>query len=802
MKKRILSIITALALCLTLCPVGAWAADGDDSSTGGGTRSVLPSDIELSAVSEITFNQDYQDLVNKIYNKEPLSRPTKDNLIFWVGGNSYSAPDDNSDIKVETGEPAWYSGNSASGTALSSAPVNAGTYTLSLSVTLTKEDNTTTPAPSPSTNPDGGDPTGGNQGTGSTDTTTRDASETKTLTGTLTFVIGQKKVTPTISGTFTKPYDGSIAFEPSAGTSPVGFAAGDIVGTDNVTVKGVYSFSGASVIAGDEFPYTFYAEKLELEGNDKDNYTLGDDTRVTKDKAARVTKANLPVNTPDNTIVLRNRREHTYTFDLSRVLPTNLPTGQQYMADNDNTKIQYALGAIKVNNPAFFEMADSNTPASTAISIAGSKLTITTKNAPYDDVIPTVATIEIKVTTDNFNDFTSTITLSSANKTQVEIGGITPVRVPYDGEAEIGYEGKPAFTISDTSSSEEVDSSLTASSLRYMYESTVQSANKYGPSAEPPVSPGVYRVTITVDSEEYTGTKELEFTITKAKVTVTAVTRNINIDDPVPSLARPVLGEDYTVDGLAGDDELKVAPTMKYATVADSIMEGEFDILIDGAMVPDNTNYDAAIVYVPGKLIVGSLTNKQDNPFSDVSEHAWYVTAVKYVYNMGLMQGTTSTLFSPLTSLTRGQVVTILYRMEKEPPVWQTMPFTDLAPNAYYINAVRWASSNRIVNGYGDGRFGPDNLVTREQLAIILYNYTRYCGEIPDKIASLDAFVDVGGISSQGYRALQWACGEGLLYGTSSTTLSPKGEALRAQVAVILMRYCTNVLGLEEPKTE
>ena len=157
------------------------------------------------------------------------------------------------------------------------------------------------------------------------------------------------------------------------------------------------------------------------------------------------------------------------------------------------------------------------------------------------------------------------------------------------------------------------------------------------------------------------------------------------------------------------------------------------------------------------------------------------------------MKGTTNTLFSPTSNITRGMMVTILYRMEGEPKVWSTNPFTDVDEDEYYYDAIRWANSEHIVQGYGNGRFGPNDALTREQLAIIFYNYSRYNAVNVNKAASLDRFVDAKYTSPAGYRALQWACAEKLIQGTGSTTLSPNAKALRAQVAVILMRYRTSV---------
>ena len=177
-------------------------------------------------------------------------------------------------------------------------------------------------------------------------------------------------------------------------------------------------------------------------------------------------------------------------------------------------------------------------------------------------------------------------------------------------------------------------------------------------------------------------------------------------------------------------------------------------------------------------------------PFVDVPSGSWYEDAVWYVYENGLMAGTSDTTFAPDITTSRGMIVTILYRLEGTPAVSGASGFTDVADGQYYADAVAWAAANNIVGGYGNGLFGPDDTITREQMAAILYRYAQYKGYDVTASADLSGYSDVAQVSSYALAALQWANAEGLVNGTSDTTLTPGGSATRAQVAVILMRFC------------
>ena len=179
-------------------------------------------------------------------------------------------------------------------------------------------------------------------------------------------------------------------------------------------------------------------------------------------------------------------------------------------------------------------------------------------------------------------------------------------------------------------------------------------------------------------------------------------------------------------------------------------------------------------------------------PFTDVASSEWYYEAVQYVYNNELMNGMSATTFEPNSTTTRGMIVTMLYRLENEPAA-ASAGFTDVAAGQWYTDAVNWAAANNIVNGYGDDQFGPTDTITREQMMAILYRYAQYKGYDVTASADLSAYTDAANISSYAVSAMQWAVGEGLINGITDTTLVPGGSATRAQVAAILMRFCENV---------
>lgn len=174
-------------------------------------------------------------------------------------------------------------------------------------------------------------------------------------------------------------------------------------------------------------------------------------------------------------------------------------------------------------------------------------------------------------------------------------------------------------------------------------------------------------------------------------------------------------------------------------------------------------------------------------PFRDVAPGAWYEEAVRYVYEAGLMQGTTGTTFSPGRTSNRGQIAAILHRLEGSPRAG-TPPFTDVAAGSYCADAVAWAEKNNIVRGFEDGTFRPEGRITRQQLAAILFRYLEHRGADTAGRADLSRFSDTAAVADYAREAMAWAVSAGLLQGRSDGTLDPAGSATRAQTAVILQR--------------
>ncbi len=216
------------------------------------------------------------------------------------------------------------------------------------------------------------------------------------------------------------------------------------------------------------------------------------------------------------------------------------------------------------------------------------------------------------------------------------------------------------------------------------------------------------------------------------------------------------------------------------------------DVLVDGKSVGAVERYTFEKV-AKAHTIAASFQKESDkaawNPFADVRADDWFYESVQYVYEHDLMLGTSDTTFSPAASTERGMIVTILWRMEGRPEAADAQNFSDVQSGAYCAEAVAWANENGIVLGYGNGRFGPKDTITREQLAAILYRYARYKGADMGAGGTLDRFTDAAEISDYAREAMAWAVEQGIITGKSGGVLAPKGQATRGETAAMLMRY-------------
>ena len=182
-------------------------------------------------------------------------------------------------------------------------------------------------------------------------------------------------------------------------------------------------------------------------------------------------------------------------------------------------------------------------------------------------------------------------------------------------------------------------------------------------------------------------------------------------------------------------------------------------------------------------------TPEVELPFTDVEENSWYYDSVEYVYVNKLMKGVTDTTFAPKQTLTRAMFATILYRANGEPKVKYENTFSDVAEGKWYTNGIIWASEAGIVKGYGNGVFGINDSITREQMAVMMYRYADYMKYDIRKNKDISSYSDAGEVSAYAVDAMKWAVGNGIIEGKSSSVLDPRGQANRAECATIITRF-------------
>lgn len=258
----------------------------------------------------------------------------------------------------------------------------------------------------------------------------------------------------------------------------------------------------------------------------------------------------------------------------------------------------------------------------------------------------------------------------------------------------------------------------------------------------------------------------------------------------------------YTITASAGENG-SIAPdgktsvtknTDKTFTITPNSGYAVEDVLVDGKSVGAVTTYTFTKV-TAAHTISATFKAVAQTGYTDVDTDDWFYDGVQYVTDKGLMNGTGNGAFSPSRTLTRGMFVTILYRMEGSPVLENYgYPYGDVqADTNVYAPGIYWARANKIVTGYTDDKFGPNDPVTREQMAAILYRYAQYKGYDVSKSADLTGFADANSISGYALTPMQWANAVGLITGTSATTLSPVGNTTRCQAAVIIHRFCENI---------
>lgn len=436
-----------------------------------------------------------------------------------------------------------------------------------------------------------------------------------------------------------------------------------------------------------------------------------------------------------------------------------------------------------------------------------------------------------------FGEKAGTATVKNGDKTVTIIKRGTTVAPPSSLEAvEATYDGKPhAVTIKSNPSEGIFPDVLTVTYAKHIsgegenavydnpvttapsdagvYKVSVQAAAGYtlvgtAPTTTLTINRATPTITIIPSSTSLTGGGNVTLTVTGAPVgSSITVTCNNGITIMGNTATLPNSNAAYTFTAFyAGDGNHEPATASCNVTVTEYTVPQDYPTYTPpftptyptdggtGTTTPPSTITDNPTPLDPGTTITDDETPLDRLPllFRDVADDMWYHDAVAYVFDRGLMKGINETTFAPTLSTERGMIVTILHRLEGEPSA-AASAFTDVAAGEWYTDAVAWGAANGVVKGYSDTIFKPTQDITREQLAAILYRYAQLKGYDTGKRADLSAYTDAGDISAYALEAMQWAVAEELISGVTSYTLVPGGRADRAQVAMILMRFCENI---------
>ena len=490
-----------------------------------------------------------------------------------------------------------------------------------------------------------------------------------------------------------------------------------------------------------------------------------------------------PIATPQH-LNISNHLAKTYTYRLANLRP-QLPGGGW-------KNVTYELTNVTFTQEGYYT-------AGTAKIIPDHSSTLNTLSLPilFNDVTTEgkVGTVTVKIHSDNYQDFTNTLEIMASNKEAVTFTGVTGVTVPYTGQPVTGYTGELVIK----------DSGGNPVTLTPEISYTGRLGTSYK-GAQPPTGVGTYSVIFRVADTDpkYIGRLAVNFEITRAqgggdgpgnsdggngggtytppstpaypptveKPSEGGGTPAVSPSNPKPGdtvTVKPKPDEGYEVDKVTVTDK-----NGKPVSVAEK-PDGTYTFT-----QPDG-KVKIEVTYQP-------IDRPWSNPFADVSKGSWYYEAVRFVQEQGLMNGYSDGRFGANDTLSRAQLAQILFNKEGRPGADYLLNFSDVAGEAWYAEAVRWAASQGIAGGYSNGTFGPNNPITREQLAVMLW---RYSGS-PDATSKELHFNDEAEISGFALEALRWAVENGILNGYGDGRLGPQGQATQAQVAQMLKNFIEN----------
>jgi len=414
------------------------------------------------------------------------------------------------------------------------------------------------------------------------------------------------------------------------------------------------------------------------------------------------------------------------------------------------------------------------------------------------------ATITIGFTIDNYTITNAVITATVTDKTIVGISGVTVNSRVYNG-SKISYNAS-GITFTDIINGDRITTGI-------------EPIYKWSNGSEAPTNAGWYTLTVSADggTEYVINPFSVGFNIEKAPLTLQADNKSITVNTALPTFT-------FTVRGLVAPDSWQTvgarAPDVE-CPEANAAQAGSYPISINrGSLNIDaGANYEIKN-YTNGTLTVtssgvsggndtnsGSSIGGQDTPlvespddedetplnpfpFTDVVEGNWFYEDVEFVFNRGLMIGTADDIFEPNTSLTRGMIVTVLYRYIGSPDVSDlSSPFNDVAADVWYTDAIIWAAKNEIVLGYGDGNFGPNDHIIRQDLAVILYRYAVFADITLPVTREYEEFLDDPLISDYAKEAVEVFYEAEIINGKLGGIFDPRGDATRAEVAAMMHKF-------------
>ncbi len=345
---------------------------------------------------------------------------------------------------------------------------------------------------------------------------------------------------------------------------------------------------------------------------------------------------------------------------------------------------------------------------------------------------------------------------------------------------------------SKTESTTYADGTVTEKTTEKDGTVTEKTAKPDGTNTEKVTKPDGSAVECTTTPEGITGQTNTDATgnVTSANVTIPENVKSEFVTAPVKVPAAKSSKEAAAIELRVGSADVSRVeiPVTEFGpgTVAILVHEDGTEEVVRDCTIGEN----GVILNVEGDVTLKIVERSQN--FTDVASGNWASDAVEFVAARELFQGTGNQQFTPEGNMTRGMLVTVLYRLAYEPEAAQ-VDFGDIDQQAYYSDAVAWAASNGVVTGYSDHAFGPDDDITREQLATILYRYAKNHTATTGQTAALSTFADASQISPYAAEAMSWAVSSGLINGVGNNQLAPEGEATRAQVATMLMRFCEKI---------